>query len=50
MISRDYAVHHAKQLGTIQFYKALFNQLTEDDFDQIRESSNEALRRYFGED
>ena len=45
-----HAVHHAKQLGTIQFYKALFNQLTEDDFDQIRESSNEALRRYFGED
>lgn len=45
-----HAVHHAKQLGTIQFYKTLFNQLTEDDFDQIRESSNEALRRYFGED
>jgi hypothetical protein len=45
-----HAVHHAKQLGTIQFYKALFNQLTEDDFDQIRESSNEALRRYFGEE
>ena len=45
-----HAVHHAKQLGTIQFYKALFNQLTEDDFTQIRESSNDALRRYFGED
>ena len=45
-----HAVHHAKQLGTIQFYKTLFNQLTEDDFAQIRESSNEALRRYFGED
>lgn len=45
-----HVVHHAKQLGTIQFYKTLFNQLTEDDFDQIRESSNEALRRYFGED
>lgn len=44
-----HAVHHAKQLGTIQFYKALFNQLTEEDFDQIRESSREALRRYFGE-
>ena len=45
-----HAVHHAKQLGTIQFYKALFSQLTEDDFDQIRESSQEALRRYFGDD
>ena len=45
-----HAVHHAKQLGTIQFYKALFNQLTDDDFDQIREISNAALRRYFGED
>ena len=45
-----HAVHHAKQLGTIQFYKVLFNQLTEDDCDQIRESSQEALRRYFGDD
>ena len=45
-----HAVHHAKQLGTIQFYKGLFKQLTEEDFDQIRESSREALRRYFGED
>ena len=45
-----HAVHHAKQLGTIQFYKALFNQLTDDDLDQIREISNAALRRYFGED
>jgi len=45
-----HAVHHAKQLGTIQFYKALFSQLTEEDFHQIREYSKEALRRYFGED
>ena len=44
-----HAVHHAKQLGTIQFYKSLFNQLTEEDFAQIRESSKEALRRYFGD-
>ena len=44
-----HAVHHAKQLGTIQFYKSLFNQLTEEDFTQIRESSMEALRRYFGD-
>ncbi len=45
-----HAVHHAKQLGTIQFYKALFNQLTEEDFTQIRESSKEALQRYFGDE
>lgn len=44
-----HAVHHAKQLGTIQFYKALFRQLTEEDLEQIRESSEEALKRYFGE-
>ena len=44
-----HAVRHAKQLGTIQFYKSLFRQLTEEDFEQIRESSTEALERYFGE-
>ena len=44
-----HAVHHAKQLGTIQFYKSLFKQLTEEDFEQIRQSSREALKRYFGE-
>ncbi len=43
-------MHHAKQLGTIQFYKALFKQLTEEDFAQIRKSSEEALKRYFGEE
>ncbi len=45
-----HAVHHAKQLGTIQFYKSLFKQLTEEDFAQIRTSSEEALRRYFEEE
>ncbi len=45
-----HAVHHAKQLGTIQFYKSLFNQMTGEDFSQIRESSKEALKRYFGEE
>ena len=43
-----HVMHHAKQLGTIQFYRFLFKQLTEDDLEQIRESSQEALRRYFG--
>jgi len=43
-----HVMHHAKQLGTIQFYRSLFKQLTEDDLEQIRESSQEALRRYFG--
>lgn len=44
-----HAFHHAKQLGIIQFYKSLYNQLTEEDFDRIRKSSEEALKRYFGE-
>ena len=44
-----HAVHHAKQLGVIQFYKSLYSQLTDEDFAQIRESSREALKRYFGE-
>lgn len=45
-----HAIHDAKQLGTIQFYKTLFNQLTEEDCAQIRESSEEALRRYSGDE
>ena len=45
-----HVMHHAKQLGTIQFYRSLFKQLTEDDLKQIRESSQEALRRYFGKE
>lgn len=44
------AFRHAKQLGTIQFNKSLFKQLTEEDLLTIRRSSKEALARYFGEE
>ena len=43
------AFHHAKQLGRIQLYRSLFKQLTEEDYAVMRESSEEALKRYFGE-
>ena len=42
-----HAMHHAKQLGTIQFYSQLAKQLTADDYQQIRQSCNEAIDRYF---
>jgi len=45
-----HVMHHAKSLGQIQFYKSLFKQLTEDDFEHIRQVSKEALKRYFGEE
>lgn len=45
-----HAFHHAKQLGRIQLYKSLFKQLTEEDYKAMRESSEEALKRYFGEE
>jgi superfamily II DNA or RNA helicase len=45
-----HAMHHAKQLGIIEFYKSLAKQLTEEDYDIIRQSSEEALKKYFGED
>ncbi len=44
------ALHHAKQLGTIQIYRNLYKQLTEEDYDIIRESSKAALKKYFGEE
>ena len=44
-----HVMHHAKQLGILQFYKALGKQLTEEDYEHIRESSEKALKKYFGE-
>lgn len=41
-------MHHAKQLGTIQFYKVLYKQLTEEDFTKIREYCDAGLKKYFG--
>ena len=45
-----HAIHHAKELGIIQFYKSLAKQLTEEDYATIRKYSEEAIRRYFGEE
>lgn len=45
-----HAIHHAKELGIIQFYKSLAKQLTEEDYAAIRKYSEEAIRRYFGEE
>ena len=43
-------MHHAKQLGTIQFYKVLYKQLTEDDFTKIQEYCDAGIKKYFGQD
>ena len=42
-----HVMHHAKQLGILQFYKALFRKLTEEDYKQIRKCCNEAIERYY---
>lgn len=39
-----YEVHHANLQGAKRFYKSRFNQLTEENFAQIRERGTEALR------
>jgi hypothetical protein len=41
-------MHHARQLGTLQFYTVLSKQLTEADIQQIRNCCELALNRYFG--
>ena len=41
-------MHHSKHLGTLQFYKALVRQLTDEDYAAIRESCHAAIARYFG--
>lgn len=43
-----HVMHHARQLGTLQFYTALSKQLTEADIQQIRNCCELALNRYFG--
>ncbi len=42
-----HAMHHAKQLGTLQFYKVLAKQMTDEDYQQIREFSKKAIEKYF---
>ncbi|MBR6322210.1 MAG: DEAD/DEAH box helicase family protein [Lachnospiraceae bacterium] len=44
-----HAMQHSKYLGTLQFDRNLFRQLTEKDYDRIREYCKEALKRYFGD-
>ena len=43
-----HVMHHARQLGTLQFYTALSKQLAEADIQQIRNCCELALNRYFG--
>ena len=42
-----HVMRHSKQLGILQFYKALFKQLTDEDYDRILESCDKAIERYF---
>jgi hypothetical protein len=44
-----HAMRHSKHLGTLQFYRALENQLTDDDYAAIRESCQAGIEKYFGE-
>ena len=41
-------MHHSKHLGTLQFYKTLVRQLTDEDYAAIRESCHADIARYFG--
>ena len=43
-----HVMHHAKQLGTLQFYKALYNQITEEDLEHIRQWCDAGIKKYFG--
>jgi hypothetical protein len=43
-----HVMHHAKQLGTLQFYKTLYKQITEEDLTHIREWCDTGIRKYFG--
>ncbi len=42
-----HAMHHAKHLGTLQFYKSLYKQLSKEDFEHIHICSKSALDKYF---
>ena len=43
-----HVMHHARQLGLLQFYNALSKQMTAEDYQHIRECCESALKRYFG--
>jgi len=44
-----HVMHHARQLGTLQFYKELFRQLTDEDYEHISKCCHEAIERYFSQ-
>lgn len=44
-----HVMHHAKQLGTLQFYKQLMKQLTVEDIESIKAWCEKGISRYFGE-
>jgi superfamily II DNA or RNA helicase len=43
-----HAMRHSKHLGTLQFYKTLSKQLTDEDYTTIRDSCYRAIEKYFG--
>ncbi len=45
-----HVMHHAKQLGTIKFYRTLQKQLTEEDVKNIRQWCEDGILKYFGEE
>ena len=42
-----HVMHHARQLGTLQFYKQLFRQLTSEDIEQVKSYCNRGIDKYF---
>lgn len=44
-----HVMHHSKYLGTLQFYKALVRQLTDEDYAFIRGTCQTAIKKYFQE-
>ena len=42
-------MRHAKQLGTIQFYRSLYKELTPEEREKIRGWCDAAIAKYFGE-
>ncbi|MBR1710532.1 MAG: DEAD/DEAH box helicase family protein [Clostridia bacterium] len=44
-----HVMHHAKQLGTLQFYKQLYKQLTPEDLEKVKAWCHKGIEKYFGE-
>ena len=44
-----HVMHHAKQLGTLQFYKQLYKQLTPEDLEKVKSWCHKGIEKYYGE-